>query len=79
MNGVNSTIALPIKIPSTATVIRNGESHLAAWALTPGVVLSVGSGQLTIAMGEALVAECRSALGKFPTIELFLGWEDVTA
>ena len=67
-----------IKIPNDARTERNGEAFLSAWALMPGLAVSAAEGQLTIAMGELLVDECRKALRKYPTIDVFLSWPDVS-
>lgn len=67
-----------MRIPPDAQVTRNGDAFLAAWLLTPGVVLSAAEGQLTIAMGEALIARLREGAEKYPTIDVFLSWPDVT-
>ncbi len=67
-----------IKIPPTATTVRNGEAHLAAWSLSPGVLISVAEGQLTMAMGDALVTACRDALERFGKLELFFAWAEVS-
>lgn len=67
-----------MRIPNDAPIERNGDAFLAAWALMPGLAVSAAEGQLTIAMGELLVGECRKALQKFSTIDVFLAWPEVS-
>jgi hypothetical protein len=67
-----------IKIPKDAAVTRNGEAFLAAWCLSPSLVVSSASGQLTIAMGDALVAQMTTAAEQWRSFDVFLSWADVT-
>lgn len=67
-----------IKIPNDAPVTRNGDAFLAAWRLSPSLVVSSGSGQLTIAMGDALLGEMVTAAGQWKAFDVFLSWGDVS-
>ncbi len=69
---------MTIRIPNDAAIERNGDAFLAAWPLMPGLVVSAAEGQLTIAMGELLVEQCRATLRKYATIDVFLSWPDVS-
>ncbi len=67
-----------IRIPNDVPVTRNGDAFLATWRLSPSLVVSSASGQLTIAMGDALVAEMIAAAAQWKAFDVFLSWADVT-